>query len=123
MDIRPVSNGQQTAPVAEKYNANGVLSVVAAKTAVATETTNAVQQPTSIPSLEQAQEAVKNINQTMQALSQDLEFSIDKESDRMIVKVVDQKTQEVIRQMPTQEALDIAKALDKVQGLLIRQKA
>ncbi|MFC6521248.1 flagellar protein FlaG [Undibacterium arcticum] len=40
-----------------------------------------------------------------------------------MVKVVDQRTQEVIRQMPSPEALEIAKALDKMQGLLIRQKA
>ncbi|MFD2272939.1 flagellar protein FlaG [Undibacterium arcticum] len=39
-----------------------------------------------------------------------------------MVKVVDQRTQEVIRQMPSPEALEIAKALDKMQGLLIRQK-
>lgn len=68
-------------------------------------------------------DAVHNINKTMQAMSQKLEFSIDTDSKRPIVKVVDQETNEVIRQMPTAEALEIAKALDRVRGLLIRQKA
>jgi flagellar protein FlaG len=68
--------------------------------------------------------AVRNINQTMRALSQGLEFSIDDgDARRVIVKVVDQQTKEVIRQIPSAEALEIAKALDRVQGLLIRQKA
>jgi len=68
-------------------------------------------------------ESLRNINKSMQALSQELEFSIDPDTDRTIVKVVDQRTKEVIRQMPSVEALEIAKALDRLQGLLIRQQA
>ncbi|HEX7633662.1 MAG TPA: flagellar protein FlaG, partial [Noviherbaspirillum sp.] len=45
------------------------------------------------------------------------------DTDRPVVKVVDQQTKTVIRQIPTEETLEIAKALDRVQGLLIRQKA
>ena len=41
----------------------------------------------------------------------------------MIVKVMDNATKEVIRQIPSVEMLAIAKALDKIQGLLIKQKA
>jgi flagellar protein FlaG len=59
----------------------------------------------------------------MQSQSQEIQFSIDPDTDRTIVKVIDQRTQEVIRQMPSAEALEIAKALDRLQGLLIRQQA
>jgi flagellar protein FlaG len=41
----------------------------------------------------------------------------------MVVKVIDRETQDVIRQIPSQEMLDLAQALDKLQGLLIKQKA
>lgn len=68
-------------------------------------------------------EALKTINKTVQAMSPSLEFSIDNDSKRTVVKVVDMDTNEVIRQMPSVEALEIAKALDRLQGLLIRQKA
>ena len=83
----------------------------------------AVEKAAAVPTADQLKEAVANINKTLQTLSQDLEFSIDKDSNRTIVKIVDQKTKEVIRQIPTPEALEIAKALDTVQGLLIRQTA
>lgn len=86
-------------------------------------TSQAVEQNAAIPALPPLSDALQNINRTMQALGQDLEFSIDADSNRTIVKVIDQRTQELIRQMPSAEALEIAKALDKVQGLLIRQKA
>lgn len=83
----------------------------------------AVRQPAPIPTLAQLDQAVKNINKTLQVQAQDVEFSIDSDSNRTIVKVVDRKTKEVLRQIPTEETLQIAKALDRVSGLLIRQKA
>lgn len=75
------------------------------------------------PTAEQLQQAVKNINTVLQARSQDLEFSVDSESERLIVTVTDKDTKEVIRQMPSKEAMEIAKALDHLQSLLIRQTA
>ena len=73
--------------------------------------------------LKDVRQAVSDINKAMQFMSRELEFSVDTDSDRTIVKVIDQQTREVIRQMPTKEALEIGKALEKVQGLLIRQTA
>lgn len=70
----------------------------------------------------QVETALQSINQAMEKLAPNLEFTFDKESNRTIVKIVDQETQEIIRQMPSKEALEIAKALDKLQGLLIQQK-
>ncbi len=42
---------------------------------------------------------------------------------KVVVQVVDARTQTVIRQMPSEELLAIAKALDRVQGLLVHQEA
>jgi flagellar protein FlaG len=67
--------------------------------------------------------ALKKINAAMPVSAQSLEFSIDDESKDIVVKVIDQNTKEVVRQIPTKEALEIAKSLDKMQGLLIRQTA
>jgi flagellar protein FlaG len=75
------------------------------------------------PSAEQLSQAVKNINHALQARSQDLEFSFDGDSDRLVVTVTDKDTHEVIRQMPSKEAMEIAKALDHLQSLLIKQTA
>lgn len=68
-------------------------------------------------------QAVDRINQSLPPSNQGIEFAIDEDSERVIVKVVDRETREVLRQMPTQEALDIAKALDRTQGLLIKLEA
>lgn len=126
MDIKPVgsSNLQPGQRVSETGNFNADLPSVAAKhAATAVQTVNAVQQSAEVPSMGQLNEAVKQINETLKKLSQNLEFSIDSDVHRTVVKVVDQQTNDIIRQIPTAEALEIAKALDRVQGLLIRQQA
>ncbi|MBC3885987.1 flagellar protein FlaG [Undibacterium griseum] len=66
--------------------------------------------------------AVADINKVIQSLSQNLQFSVDKDSKRVVVKVIDQQTNQVLRQIPSEEALEISKSLDKLQGLLIRQQ-
>ena len=73
--------------------------------------------------LKEVKQVVSEINKVMQFMSRQLEFSVDTDSERTIVKVIDQQTREVIRQMPTKEALEIGKALEKAQGLLIKQTA
>ena len=40
-----------------------------------------------------------------------------------MVKIIDQHTREVVRQIPSVEALEIAKSIDKMRGLLISQTA
>ena len=91
--------------------------------ATALETAAAVRAAAPPPTLEQVNQAVSDLNKSSQTKSQGLEFSVDNDSKRTIVKVVDQTTKEVLRQMPSQEALEIAKALDTTKGLLIKQTA
>ncbi|WON73600.1 flagellar protein FlaG [Nitrosospira sp. Is2] len=52
-----------------------------------------------------------------------MEFSLDSDSGRVVVKIIDSATQEVVRQIPMEEMLALAKALDKFQGLLLHTKA
>lgn len=72
---------------------------------------------------ENVDQAVQQMNDMLQTLSQKLEFSVDKDTDAFVVKVVDKDTKELIRQIPSEEMLELAKALDKLQGLLIKDKA
>lgn len=85
-----------------------------------------IQKPPEVADHAQRQdlvEAVKNVNEFVLPINNKLTFSMDEESDKMVVKVIDQATKEVIRQIPSEEMLAIAKALDTMKGLLIQQKA
>ena len=85
-----------------------------------TDATSPAQQAASEALL---QGAVNAANDFIRPITNSVEFSLDKDSEKMIVKVMDNATKEVIRQIPSVEMLAIAQALDKIQGLLIKQKA
>jgi flagellar protein FlaG len=92
--------------------------------AAAVETVSAVKAKEAAPSKRDVEEAVAKLNQSVQGRAQSLEFSIDDDSNRTIVKVIDQSTKEVLRQIPTPEALQIAKSIDaRSGGLLVDQEA
>lgn len=68
------------------------------------------------------EQAAESINKVIQALARNLEFSVDQETGITVVKVMDTQTNEVIRQIPGEEAIAIARALDKLQGLIVRER-
>lgn len=72
---------------------------------------------------EKVRDAVDKVNEFVNLSQTGLEFSVDDDTDTMVVKVLDTETQKVIRQIPSEEVLKIAQALDKLQGLLVRDKA
>jgi flagellar protein FlaG len=75
------------------------------------------------PRAEEVESAVKKVQNFVSAKAADIQFSIDEDIGVTVVKVIDRGTKEVIRQIPSEEMLEIAKALDKLQGLLVKQKA
>ena len=66
---------------------------------------------------------VSKLNDYMQSLNRSLRFSIDKNTDDIVVKVVDSKTNQLIRQIPSQEMLDIQQAAEKYRGIIFEKKA
>ena len=74
-------------------------------------------------SVDQVESAVSQISDFVQNFQRDLVFSIDKDSERLVVKVIDSETQEVIRQIPSEETLRIAKRLDAADSLIFREQA
>lgn len=75
------------------------------------------------PNAKQVESAVEKLNKFVKTSSSDVQFSVDEESGIRVISVVDKETKEVIRQMPSKEVVEMAKALDKLQGLLIKQTA
>lgn len=78
---------------------------------------------------EQLGEAVKSINEFVSAEMRTLNFSIDENSGKAVVKVIDFETKDVIRQIPGDEVLRMASAIKRLQedlgsatGLLIDNK-
>ncbi|HEY0289791.1 MAG TPA: flagellar protein FlaG [Pseudomonas sp.] len=66
--------------------------------------------------------AVQQIEQFVQSVRRNLEFSIDEDSGKVVVKVIASETGEVVRQLPSAEALKIADSLQNAHSLLFNAK-
>jgi len=82
-----------------------------------------VKVTTDKPNQKQVQEAVEQIQQFTQTMVHNLKFSIDDDTGKTVVKIVDSQTDELIRQIPSEEAINIARALGKVHGTLFNVNA
>ena len=65
----------------------------------------------------------KEIGKALQSTAHGLEFSVDSRSGSVIMRVVDSQTGEVIRQVPSEELLVVARTLDKLKGILLHRQA
>ena len=72
---------------------------------------------------ESVDRAVESLNDYAQSFQRDLEFSVDEELGRPIVHVVDRSTQEVIRQIPTDVAIRLARNLQSQQPVALQGPA
>ena len=73
-------------------------------------------------SAEELQNVVKRLNEHVQMISRDLQFSVDEQSGRSVIRVVNAETQELVRQIPSEEVLRISQYIkeqtDEVAGLI-----
>ena len=73
--------------------------------------------------LDALQEAVANMQDFTQNIQRSLSFSINENTGRTVVEVTDKTTGEVIRQLPTEEALRLAESLEEMRSLLFTAQA
>ncbi|WP_438971091.1 flagellar protein FlaG [Methylophaga sp.] len=60
---------------------------------------------------QQLESAVSRINEYVQNIQRSIEFSVDEATGKDVVKILDKQTEEVIRQIPSEEVLAIAKSI------------
>ena len=62
--------------------------------------------------------AVETLNSTMKKIPTTLAFSVDAASNRMVVQVTNEETGEVVRTLPGEAVLQIARNLESLKGVL-----
>lgn len=72
-------------------------------------------------SAKQVQQSLEEINKVLTGMSISVQFRVDPDYKELIVKVVDQDTGKLIRQIPTEDVVKISKAMDNLKGLLFAQ--
>lgn len=81
------------------------------------------EKPSQKMTADEVQVVVDKLNEFMQNDQRNLSFSIDKDTEDMVVKVMDTETQEVIRQFPSEETIKLAKHIEGMLGLIFNDHA
>ena len=88
-----------------------------------------LQQPKPLQEADQKKQlqelttAVDEMNRQAQNLQRSLQFSVERDLNLTVVKVVNPNTDEVVRQIPSEEFIAIAKAFDETRSLLFDAEA
>ena len=69
----------------------------------------------------------KIIEQRLEKLSQifkgEAHFEIDRDLDILIIKIIERETERIIRQIPPEVSLKLARALNELEGILFDERA
>jgi flagellar protein FlaG len=90
------------------------------------EAANESKKSESASSRDLIKKAVDEGNSMLQAVNRNLQFKVDEDTKELVVKVVDSKSGELVRQIPSEEMLALIKRmqqLDGQQGLMIQDRA
>ena len=68
-------------------------------------------------------DAFDEINSTMEAWNTGMRFEIDEDTQQLVVSVIDTNSGEVLRQIPSEEVLHVAKMIAQFQGNFVSTKA
>ena len=68
--------------------------------------------------VEDIKSAVETLNSTMKKIPTSLAFSVDSASNRVVVQVTNEDTGEVVRTLPGEAVLQIARNLESLKGIL-----
>lgn len=125
MDI--ITNKAVVAPQASNYETKSAAPIILGRPASVARTNESMLQSkveeASQPDKLAVENAIVSMQDATQAMQRNLDFSIDDSTGRMVVKVTDSASGEVIRQMPTEEALRLAESLDEMRSLLFTAQA
>jgi flagellar protein FlaG len=109
-------------PVQQRRNSNREMRAVAVSASGATQA-GAQETRQSGISADQLGKIVERINQELQGANRELRFNIDDQSGRIVVKVVNTETDEVIRQIPSEEVLALARSAKSGDGMIFNVRA
>ncbi|WP_082676683.1 flagellar protein FlaG [Thiomicrospira sp. WB1] len=102
MEIQPMS---PSVPQAAETSAKGPSSQATVSTTVIQNRPAESAVQTKEVSIEDLTATADTLNNAMQLAGQSLAFSVDEETQSQVVKVIDTNTDEVIRQFPSDQAL------------------
>ncbi|MBC9784458.1 flagellar protein FlaG [Heliobacterium chlorum] len=76
----------------------------------------------SLDSEQKVKKMVQQINDTLEQFNSHLKFSVHEKTGQIMVQIIDDKNDKVIKEIPPKKLLDFAAALEEVAGLLVDKR-
>ena len=64
------------------------------------------------------QEAITRLNEQMRSNGRDLQLSLEDSVDRMVITVKSRESGEMVRQIPNEAVLNVARHIEELKGIL-----
>jgi flagellar protein FlaG len=77
---------------------------------------------TPVRELSEMLEIVEAANEKLKSSNAVISFSVDPDTKIVVTTLLDSRTNEVIRQIPNEAVLEIARSLDKIAPILVQEK-
>jgi len=119
----------------QNMNASNAVAIGTSETSAATKVLNQQQesanegskqkkeaQANAQANAQRMKSAVTQANNTMKQVRTGCEFSYHEETNRVSIKVYDKDTQEVIREIPPEESLEMLEKVWEIAGLLVDER-
>jgi flagellar protein FlaG len=71
---------------------------------------------------DEVRESVKDVNEIVDQVKEGLSFQIHEDTEELMVQVIDVNTEEVIKELPPEEMLDLKARIHEMVGILIDEK-
>ncbi|CCU80827.1 hypothetical protein HSACCH_02342 [Halanaerobium saccharolyticum subsp. saccharolyticum DSM 6643] len=71
---------------------------------------------------DEVRESVKDVNEIVDQVKEGLSFQIHEDTEELMVQVIDINTDEVIKELPPEEMLDLKARIHEMVGILIDEK-
>jgi flagellar protein FlaG len=75
------------------------------------------------PSAEEIKQDIEAINTQLKSMNSSIQFVVDGKTNEVVVKIVDDDTGKVIRQIPPEDVVKMKEHLKEMSGLLVEEKA
>jgi len=70
----------------------------------------------------QIQKAIEQLTKNLSYLNTHLSITLDKKADSLVIKIIDNKTNQVIKEIPPEYMLRIAEAINNLVGIIVNKK-
>lgn len=71
---------------------------------------------------EEVERATDKLNRLMGLINKRVRFDLHEDSDQIMVRVIDQDTEDVLKEMPPKRVLELLNSLTDIAGLLVDQR-